>query len=96
MIIKSQREMIKQFVKKANTRLDLYKDSQVKLVFLEMSNHCYVCDIIHYGKVVAEDVKHIEFVVMYMYGVGMGIDNIDLKDIWESIVRFDHYVNRRL
>jgi hypothetical protein len=94
MITKPYRNMLNEFVKRANKKMSYFASQKIELTWYEQSNSCYVCDLKHYN-LLLEDLKSVDAIVMYIVGVGMGLDE-DLISIWRDMVRFDHIINKRL
>jgi hypothetical protein len=91
MIGKIERNMLRDFVKATNRKLDLYKGSQVELFFTEISDSCYACEIRHFGKVIADNIKNTDIIVMYLFGYAVGIGEEGVFEIWNKIVGTNRY-----
>lgn len=86
--------MLNEFVKKANKQMDYFASQKIELVWNEQSNSCYSCDLKHYDLQI-DGIRNHDLVVMYVIGVGMGL-NEDLAKIWREMVRLDDIINKRL
>ena len=98
MVLKHQRFMLNDFVKKANKILDLNKGQEIKLTWYDISMGCYSVDVEHNG-IKFEDIKDMSVVVMYVYGYANAIGQNtmhEVANIWNAIVRFDDIKEKRL
>ena len=85
MITKIQRNLLKDFVKQTNKHLGLYKESEIELIFYEVSTSCYTCDIKHFGKIIAENIRLTDVIAFYIIGYGMGNSDLEVIEIWKKL-----------
>jgi len=91
MIGRVERNMLRDFVKEANRKLDLYKGSQIELFFTEISDSCFSCELRHFGKLISDNLKNVDYIVMYLFGYAMALDEEGLFAVWNKIVKSNRY-----
>lgn len=96
MINRTYRNMLQEYVKKCNKLLDLKPFEQINLVFNEVSNSCYHCEIKQYGKTIVEGIREVDSVLCYIYGVAVALNELGVFKVWAEMIKFDHIIDKRL